>query len=370
MKINIFNIIIICGVIQGLIFSFIVLGKKKYAEKSYKYLALLVLVISLSNLYYWFKDTGISKDFQYYFVFYIPLDLLILPLFYFFTCLYLNQPKKYARYLLIPFFIRMIVQILIVTYKLFLVNDLNISERTLFFLKRFDEYATISFLFINLALLLHLVFGYKYHTGKQKVNSKWLKQILYFGLSLCVILLFTGLFRDLIPSSIDHKKIYYLIWIGLSIIIYWLGYAGVYHLEIFNQHRQSMLKIQSGNSIQETKSIQLKKNRFKEIDQQIKEKKMFCDSSLSLQSLSSDFNLSEGYISQLINAHSETNFANYINGLRIEQAKQLLLDKNFSNYTIVAIALESGFNSKSAFYNAFKKSMGISPSEYQKNNLS
>lgn len=48
----------------------------------------------------------------------------------------------------------------------------------------------------------------------------------------------------------------------------------------------------------------------------------------------------------------------------------MLLNKDYNNYTVVAIALEAGFNSKSAFYSAFKKEIGISPNEYKRKNLS
>nr|WP_298556261.1 helix-turn-helix domain-containing protein [uncultured Algibacter sp.] len=82
--------------------------------------------------------------------------------------------------------------------------------------------------------------------------------------------------------------------------------------------------------------------------------------------LSKELNLSEGYISQLINKNSNLNFNDYINSLRITDAKNMLVDSEYNNYTILAIGLESGFNSKSSFYTAFKKFTGKTPVEYKK----
>jgi AraC-like DNA-binding protein len=45
----------------------------------------------------------------------------------------------------------------------------------------------------------------------------------------------------------------------------------------------------------------------------------------------------------------------------------MLSNPEYSNYTIVAIGLEAGFNSKASFYRAFRKFEGMTPSEYQKN---
>ncbi|MGK0448800.1 MAG: YesN/AraC family two-component response regulator, partial [Polaribacter sp.] len=87
---------------------------------------------------------------------------------------------------------------------------------------------------------------------------------------------------------------------------------------------------------------------------------------VSLTTLSKEFNLSEGYISQLINNNSDLNFNDYINSLRVNEAKEMLFNIEYENYTIIAIGLEAGFNSKSSFYSAFKKFTNKTPNEYKK----
>ncbi|WCC44285.1 AraC family transcriptional regulator [Tenacibaculum finnmarkense] len=55
-----------------------------------------------------------------------------------------------------------------------------------------------------------------------------------------------------------------------------------------------------------------------------------------------------------------------MNEKKVKQAKVLLLDPNYSNYTITSIGLESGFNSKSTFFTVFKKQSGYTPVQFKK----
>lgn len=371
MSFNLFNIIIICGTIQGFIFSGVLLNLKKYKAKPYQLIALLVLVISLSNLYYWFRDIGIENFWQRFRLLYIPLDLLILPIYFYFVCAYLNCKVKYSKALLLPFFIRLLVQFFIVIYSLFFKNDFSFSPSILFFLKRLDEYGSIIFMIYNTFLIYNVIVNYeKTYTLNKVKTTKWLKQLLYFGIGLCVFWLLVVLFNDVIPENLNFRKKYYFIWISLSVLIYWLGYLGIYELGIFNQRQLIRTHLSNENTLAYTKQPKFNSDRFDEIDSKIKEERLYTNPSLDLQTLAKLFNLSEGYISQLINNHTNTNFSTYINNLRVEEAKSFLDNYDFTNYTIVAIGLEAGFNSKSAFYAAFKKKTGISPLEYKNSNLS
>ncbi|MBW1298874.1 helix-turn-helix domain-containing protein [Aquimarina litoralis] len=106
---------------------------------------------------------------------------------------------------------------------------------------------------------------------------------------------------------------------------------------------------------------------YKELEFLMKEAKIYHDPNLGLDSVAKKLKISSNYLSQLVNKLTGKNFADYINTFRVEDAKEKLRNHNFVNYTIIGIALESGFNSKSTFYSAFKKLTGISPSSYRKN---
>jgi AraC-like DNA-binding protein len=90
----------------------------------------------------------------------------------------------------------------------------------------------------------------------------------------------------------------------------------------------------------------------------------FKDPGLSLPDLAKALNVSPQQLSRLINERKGRNFRSYLNSLRIEEIKRELL--RFPEKTILDIALENGFNSKTAFNTEFARSCGQSPSEYRK----
>ncbi|WP_298425889.1 helix-turn-helix domain-containing protein [uncultured Kordia sp.] len=200
-----------------------------------------------------------------------------------------------------------------------------------------------------------------------KIEVSWLKRLLLIAMLVFFIwaLITVG---NLFISNNDYieRLATYTLWIAMSFLIYWMGYLGVYHLGIFNQRQRLRVKINSENRKSNYKKHTGSTNRFNTIDRTIKMDRLYMNPSISLSTAATHFNLSEGYISQLINKHTNTNFSTYINNLRIVEAKRILIDTTYKDYTIVAIALEAGFNSKSVFYSAFKKNTGISPSEYRR----
>lgn len=96
----------------------------------------------------------------------------------------------------------------------------------------------------------------------------------------------------------------------------------------------------------------------------MEENKPFLQPQLRIKDLSELTHISTHHISQVINEAFHQNFYEFVNSYRIDEAKRLLKDSNFKNYTYTAIGFEVGFNSKSAFYTAFKKFTGCSPANY------
>jgi AraC-like DNA-binding protein len=92
------------------------------------------------------------------------------------------------------------------------------------------------------------------------------------------------------------------------------------------------------------------------------------DSELSITTLSRQTNIPKHHITQVLNEHLDKNFYVFVNEYRIEHAKELIKSPEHHAWSFVAIGYECGFNSKTAFNNFFKKSTGLTPSEYRKLN--
>ncbi|MEM6379680.1 MAG: helix-turn-helix domain-containing protein, partial [Bacteroidota bacterium] len=92
----------------------------------------------------------------------------------------------------------------------------------------------------------------------------------------------------------------------------------------------------------------------------------YLDPNLSLKDLAEMLALPSNYMSQLLNAGFDQNFSEFINTYRLEEFKQKIIDPQMRHLTILAMAYESGFNSKTVFNNFFKKMTGQTPRAYWK----
>lgn len=90
--------------------------------------------------------------------------------------------------------------------------------------------------------------------------------------------------------------------------------------------------------------------------------RVYCDEDLTLSRLADMVDLSSHQLSEYLNRHLNQSFYAYINRYRIEEAKGLLKDHERS---VLDVALGVGYNSKSAFYRAFKEATGLTPSRYR-----
>lgn len=92
----------------------------------------------------------------------------------------------------------------------------------------------------------------------------------------------------------------------------------------------------------------------------------FLNPTLSLRSLAEQIEIHPNQLSWLLNESIGKNFNEYINSHRIAHFKKLILDPSNSHISIIGLAYESGFNSKTVFNTTFKKIIGMTPKEYQK----
>ncbi|MFD0762074.1 tetratricopeptide repeat protein [Lutibacter aestuarii] len=108
----------------------------------------------------------------------------------------------------------------------------------------------------------------------------------------------------------------------------------------------------------------------KELEQIMIDYKLYLNPDLSLKDLASYLELPTNYVSQLLNQGFDKNFSEYINTYRINEFKERILLEENKDLTIMAVAYDSGFNSKTVFNTFFKKIEGITPNSFVKSNTS
>jgi AraC-like DNA-binding protein len=96
------------------------------------------------------------------------------------------------------------------------------------------------------------------------------------------------------------------------------------------------------------------------------EKKPYLENDLTLSQLAERLAIPTHHLSQLLNERLGVSFFDYVNRLRVEEVKRLLRDPEKDSRSILDLAFEAGFSSKSSFNSIFKRSTGYSPSTYRK----
>ena len=103
-----------------------------------------------------------------------------------------------------------------------------------------------------------------------------------------------------------------------------------------------------------------------QLEQLMSKEKPYLDPDLTLRDLAKILEIPPNHLSQLLNEGFDKNFAEYVNSYRVETFKSKAADPAQQHLTILALAFDSGFNSKTVFNTFFKKMMGMTPKAYWK----
>jgi len=114
-----------------------------------------------------------------------------------------------------------------------------------------------------------------------------------------------------------------------------------------------------------TLSMEKKEEYIKKVIFAMEKEHIYRDEDVSLSKLSNVLSIPPYHLSQVINEKLKKNFNDLVNSYRIEDAKEKLKDISNNNLTILEIAFDVGFNSKTAFNRAFKKQTGMTPSQFR-----
>lgn len=97
----------------------------------------------------------------------------------------------------------------------------------------------------------------------------------------------------------------------------------------------------------------------------LKNDKPYLNGDLTINEMSETLNIPKHFITQIINEKLNKNFYTLINEYRLEAVKSMIVDPEYNRFTLLAMAYECGFNSKSSFNNIFKKLTGKTPTQYR-----
>ncbi|MGV3639927.1 MAG: helix-turn-helix domain-containing protein [Adhaeribacter sp.] len=226
----------------------------------------------------------------------------------------------------------------------------------------------------------------------EHIRLQWLRQFIYIVLALLLIgtvAFYAKKWTIPVLTEIYHYHLHYL---GVILMIYWIGYKTLSQPGIFVASRLAAgekpstvppatapdkAAVLTGEEPQPDegpgRSRKYERSVLKESDSQayldllldyMETQKPYRQSNLTIQDLAALVQLPKHHLSQVINERLGKNFYDFINHYRVAEAQQLLLDPRYRHLTNLAVAEEAGFNSKATFNAVFKKQTGQTPSGY------
>ncbi len=373
-----FNLFLIVSAVIGFGLSLFMFFSKYGKDKSLLFLNLMILTISLNNFQSWALERNL---FQHKFMLdyiQIPWHFLSAPFFYAFLMNYLDiagKQKKLLPYFIPVFLILCAAQISFVVFH----SGTGTKEELNYAYERYTSIEEVISLVGSLFAFIYsyIILRYKENLFQKILsfdNLKWIYN--FFRLTSLAYLLW--IFALVIKFSLNFTGFlfsYYPLRISTTIIIFYLGYQGLKYLTILKERKDIRSGIEEDNN-KENLSNNVKEDyrskyeeQFLNIDLYIKTNKKFLQPKYTLQNLAKEVGLGASTLSAIINNNAKKSFIDYINEMRVEQAKRLLLNPKYEGYTIASIGLESGFNSKSAFYDVFKKHTLHTPLAFKKSKL-
>lgn len=200
-------------------------------------------------------------------------------------------------------------------------------------------------------------------------THSWIKFFLHvFGLFLFVLVL------TVIIAF--HTEWYHIIdtivCFGLSCSIFALGHNGLFQGQVFisgpslNEENQPEMPAEK-TPVKKDGLSAANEALVKKLETHIETSKPYLKESLTLTDLADQIGVTRNQLSYLINGALGENFYSFINKYRVEEVKRLIADPKNYNFTILSLAYEAGFPSKSSFHTIFKKFTGLTPAEYRNN---
>ncbi|RMA66431.1 helix-turn-helix transcriptional regulator [Ulvibacter antarcticus] len=369
MDLDIYSSLIIAGVIQGLFLSLFILLINKHKTRAAFYLGLLLLCLSVSNLQDFLWEAAIiTKDTHN--LIYLPFSFLEPPFLYFFVVIFLypeHSIRGVEKLLYIPF---LIVILGALSYKLgilFFPTDHIFNQSMDSFMFNVDGYGDVVNIVMALLVIIVSLVELRRYEQKHKLfdRGRIKMQILWFKILLIILFITTLFWIYFTANYILQTEVSYLIMLMVtSALIYLLGYIGIHKIGIHEERRN----IRAFSSAAKAYSIVEKKGKNEHVialESFLATDKNYLNPNITLQSVADELKISKGHLSRIINSDLNISFSDYINSLRVEEAKEYLKNPDFEKYTMVAIGLEAGFSSKSTFNNTFKKLTGYTPSQFK-----
>lgn len=202
----------------------------------------------------------------------------------------------------------------------------------------------------------------------ESIDLRWLRILVYY---LILLHLLSLLAEFLMYYEIEQFNVLYdLSFYAVVLLIYIISYRALAQPQTFqldNAREDNNPDLVNNEKYRNSRlSKEQSETYLRKIEKYMQEKEPYVNSHLSIDEMSRELNIPKHHISQILNLRLNKNFYNYVNEYRVEKTKQLMANSDSEKYSLLGLALQAGFNSKTSFNRIFKSIAGMTPSEYQK----
>lgn len=360
---SLFSAIILLGALQGCIQMAALWRLQKGNRTANRLLAgyILIIVITLAGrFFYTYRPSGL-----FYYKILFAGDLIIFlygPLLYrYFTALFYpaRPPQKYfaLHFLPVILFVLSIVPILLASGSE-LKSLLNSYGSVFHFIEAGAILQNIIYVVLNYSLLQSFMNSAGSETSYIPQTRFYSVILILTSLALAVWMVsFT--FRFISSEGIGDYLDYHLVWFSLCFVVIALGYYTLKYSEVFNitapatkPEQAASAPLENIDELAEGLTFVMEKD------------KPYLRPRLTLSELAQLCGMTPHLLSRVINEKFGKNFFEFVNAYRIEEFKQLASKDEYSHLTLLALAFEAGFNSKTTFNTAFRKITGETPGSF------
>jgi AraC-like DNA-binding protein len=205
------------------------------------------------------------------------------------------------------------------------------------------------------------------------IDLNWLTNASWMYLILTLTSLTTFLLSNFKVLPIDAQSSFAIVGGCMTLVIFYLSFHGIRKYSIAEYYGRNISAIPIVDSTGKYKTSSLTKPEQQAIyDDLLKLFEMdsiYRESKLQLLDVADKLQVAPHSLSQTINTLAGKPFSDFVNCYRVKHLQKLLEDPGQKRFTILALGLESGFNSKASLNRVFKEQTGCSPSKYQKHHL-
>lgn len=372
--------VFIIGAVQAFFFSILSLNKRNKSKGDFVMAAWFIL-LAVMLLAYSIEVIGSEDQYPIIWSFTTSLPMLMGPVTLLYVLTYAKKDKRISPLFALnalPYVIFTIIILIRMTTN----NEWTVRENINYIE---DAQGPVFFLFEQCRIFLgpiYLMLGLsvlrkhtdrigRYFSYTEDIDLKWIRNVILMTILIWVTVFIMSIlsnWNDFIPWRIGDNIIYLMV----TITVFINGYYGIKQQVIFSSVTTDPKSVTANSSSATNKSQYLNssltekesKAHLEKLLNLMEKEQPYLDGKLSLAQVAEKLDVSTNHLSQVINENLSKNFFDFINGYRVELVKQKMIDPANKNITLLGMAYESGFNSKSSFNNIFKKMTDLTPSQF------